>query len=67
VLGTFLGLYIKGSNFFEGLVDVRIGGCADWWICGLVDMRIGGYADYLICGCVNFLMCGFLICKLFDV
>jgi len=27
---------------------VRIGGCADWWMCGLVDVRIGGCADLRI-------------------
>ncbi len=33
-----------------GLVDVRIGGCADVRMCGLVDVRIGGCADVRMCG-----------------
>ena len=27
-------------------MDVRIGGCEDWWMGGLVDVRIGGCEDW---------------------
>jgi len=31
-----------------GLVDMRIGGYADWWICGLFDMRMCEFLDVWI-------------------
>ena len=32
---------------------MRMGGCADGWMCGWVDVRICGCADLWICGLVD--------------